>query len=74
MTLYVEKVIENIVLIHYERTFAAFKQKDGEKLYGCLIYVSGKAFYFSSPEELNEFVNCNYADIAPGIGGNCQIA
>ena len=26
MTLYVEKVIENIVLIHYERTFAAFKQ------------------------------------------------
>ena len=65
MTLYVEKVIENIVLIHYERTFAAFKQKDGEKLYGCLIYASGKAFYFSSLEELKEFVNRNYIDIAP---------
>ena len=60
-----EKVIENIALIHYERTFAAFKQKDGEKPYGCLIYASGKSFYFSSPEELNEFVNLNYIDIAP---------
>ena len=60
-----EKMVENISLIHYERTFAAFKQKDGEKTYGCLIYASGDVDYFTTLEELNEFVNLNYIDIAP---------
>ena len=60
-----EKVIENIALIHYERTFAAFKQKDGEKPYGCLIYASGAVYCFATQKELNEFVNRNYIDIAP---------
>lgn len=60
-----EKMVENISLIHYERTFAAFKQKDGEKTYGCLIYASGDVDYFTTLEELNEFVTRNYVDIAP---------
>ena len=42
------KYLENIIAANFERCFAAFKQSNTEKPYGCLIYASGKIRKFAT--------------------------